>query len=189
MMTEDQILTGSIKKQPAAQEAFYDRFCPRMLGVCYRFAKNRDDAEDMMQEGFIKVFSQLQNFRNEGSLEGWVRRIMVNTCINYIKKNKKFTDTIDLAAANEMHTNANYVPSLLQAKEIVECIRMLPIGYRTVLNLYAIEGYSHKEIGDILEIAESSSRSQYTRARALLENILIDKNIISKNQYKYNYSK
>jgi RNA polymerase sigma factor (sigma-70 family) len=188
-MTEEQMLTGSIKNNAAAQEAFYEQFSARMLAVCYRFAKNREDAEDMLQEGFIKIFSQLHQFRNEGALEGWIRRIIVHTCINVLKKNKKFADTVDVIYATEYHTNNDYVPSILQAKQIVECIRMLPVGYKTVLNLYAIEGYSHKEIGEFLEIAESSSRSQYTRARAMLEGILIDKKIIEKNQFKYNYSR
>jgi RNA polymerase sigma factor (sigma-70 family) len=188
-MTEEQMLVGCIKNNTAAQDALYNRFSPRMLAVCYRYAKNRDDAEDMLQESFIKVFSQLHQFRNEGALEGWIRRIVVHTCINVIKKNKKFSDTIDITYANELHTQADFVPSILQAKQIIECIRALPTGYRTVLNLYAIEGYSHKEIGDILEIAESSSRSQYTRARAMLESILIKQNIIDKNQFKFNYTK
>jgi RNA polymerase sigma factor (sigma-70 family) len=188
-MTEEQMLAGSVKNNAAAQEAFYERFSPRMLAVCYRFAKNREDAEDMLQEGFIKIFSQLQQYRNEGALEGWIRRIVVHTCINFLKKNKKFSDTVDLMYLHDYATNENLVPSILQAKQIVECIRMLPLGYRTVLNLYAIEGYAHKEIGEILEIGESSSRSQYTRAKAMLEGILIKRNIIDKNQYKNNFGK
>ncbi len=188
-MTEEQMLAGSVKNNAAAQEAFYERFSPRMLGVCYRFAKNREDAEDMLQEAFIKIFTQLHQYRNEGSLEGWVRRIIVHTCINVLKKNKKFSDTVDLVYANEFYTKEDYVPSIIQAKQIVECIRMLPLGYRTVLNLYAIEGYSHKEIGEILEIGESSSRSQYTRAKSMLEGILLNRKIIDKNQYRNNYTK
>jgi RNA polymerase sigma factor (sigma-70 family) len=188
-MTEEQMLTGSIRNNAAAQEAFYDRFSPRMLGVCYRFAKSREDAEDMLQEGFIKIFTQLNQYRNEGSLEGWIRRVIVHTCINVLKKNKKFTDTVDLIHAHGFYTNEDLVPSLLQAKQIVECIRSLPLGYRTVLNLYAIEGYSHKEIGEMLEIGESTSRSQYTRAKAMLEEILVKRNIMDKAQYKNNYIK
>jgi RNA polymerase sigma factor (sigma-70 family) len=188
-MTEEQMLTGSVKNNAAAQEAFYERFSPRMLGVCYRFAKNREDAEDMLQEGFIKVFLQLQQYRGEGALEGWIRRIIVHTCINFLKKNKKFSDTVDLMHVHDYCTNENLVPSIMQAKQIVECIRMLPLGYRTVLNLYAIEGYAHKEIGEILEIGESSSRSQYTRAKSMLEGILINRNIIGKYQYKNNLGK
>jgi RNA polymerase sigma factor (sigma-70 family) len=188
-MTEEQMLTGSIRNNAAAQEAFYDRFSPRMLGVCYRFAKSREDAEDMLQEGFIKIFAQLDQFRGEGSLEGWIRRVIVHTCINVLKKNKKFADTVDIMYAQGFHTNEDLVPSLLQAKQIVECIRSLPLGYRTVLNLYAIEGYSHKEIGIMLEVGESTSRSQYTRAKAMLEEILIKQKVMDKSQYKNNYGR
>jgi RNA polymerase sigma factor (sigma-70 family) len=188
-MTEEQMLVGSVRNNATAQEAFYNRFSPRMLGVCYRFAKSREDAEDMLQEGFVKIFTQLHQYRNEGALEGWIRRIIVHTCINILKKNKKFSDTVDLVNANNLHTNENYVPSILQAKEVTECIRLLPIGYRTVLNLYAIEGYSHKEIGDMLEVGESTSRSQYTRAKAMLEEVLIKRCVIEKGQYKNNLGK
>ncbi len=188
-MTEEQMLAGTIKNNAAAQEALYDRYSPRMLAVCYRFAKSREDAEDMLQEGFIKIFTQLHQYRNEGALEGWIRRIIVHTCINVLKKNKKFSETVDLIHANSFHTNEDLVPSIMQAKQVVECIRMLPLGYKTVLNLYAIEGYSHKEIGFMLDIEESTSRSQYTRARAMLEDILVKKRIIDKSQYKTNYSK
>ena len=179
-MTEEIMLQGCLDNLATAQEALYNRFSPRMLGVCYRYAHNREDAEDMMQEGFIKVYSQIHQFRGSGALEGWIRRIIVHTCINVIKKNKKFSDSVDLVHASAMQINENNIPSMLQAKQVVECIRLLPIGYRTVLNLYAIEGFSHKEIGSILDIEESTSRSQYTRARALLEEILIKKKILQK---------
>ncbi len=188
-MTEEQMLAGTIKNNAAAQEALYDRYSPRMLAVCYRFAKSREDAEDMLQEGFIKIFTQLHQYRNEGALEGWIRRIIVHTCINVLKKNKKFSETVDLIHAHAFHTNEDMVPSIMQAKQVVECIRMLPLGYKTVLNLYAIEGYSHKEIGNMLDIEESTSRSQYTRAKAMLEEILVKKHIIDKSQYKNNYGK
>src|SRR6476660_3037789 len=183
-MTEEQMLAGSIKNNAAAQEALYNKFSPRMLGVCYRFARNREDAEDMLQEGFIKVFTQMHQFRNQGALEGWIRRIIVHTCINILKKNKKFADSVDLIHANSIHLNENNIPSILQAKQVVESIRLLPLGYRTVLNLYAIEGFSHKEIAAILDIEESTSRSQYTRAKAMLEDILLKKKILQKPREK-----
>lgn len=179
-MTEEQMLAGSKKNNASAQEELYNRFSPRMLGVCYRFAKNREDAEDMLQEGFIKVFTQLHQYRNEGALEGWIRRIIVHTCINILKKNKKFSESVDIIHAKTIHTNEDFIPSIMQAKQIVECIRLLPMGYRTVLNLYALEGYSHREIGFLLEIEESTSRSQYTRAKAMLEDVLVKRNIINK---------
>ena len=186
-MTEEQMLSGSIRNNASAQEAFYNKFSPKMLGVCYRFAKNREDAEDMLQEGFIKIFTQLHQCRNEGALEGWIRRIIVHTCINIIKKNKKFNESVDIIHAHSIHIKEDMIPSIMQAKQVVECIRMLPIGYRTVLNLYAIEGYSHKEIASMLDIEESTSRSQYTRAKAMLEDILTKKKIIQKPAAKILY--
>jgi RNA polymerase sigma-70 factor (ECF subfamily) len=183
-MTEELMLAGCLRNNAASQEALYNRFSPRMLGVCYRFAKNREDAEDMLQEGFIKVFTQMHQYRNEGALEGWIRRIIVHTCINNLKKNKKFSDSLDIIHANSVHVNEEMIPSIMQAKQVVECIRMLPLGYRTVLNLYAIEGFPHKEIAGMLDIEESTSRSQYTRAKAMLEEILIRKKIIQKPKEK-----
>jgi len=179
-MTEELLLAGCLKNNASAQEALYNRFSPRMLGVCYRFGKNREDAEDMLQEGFIKVFTQMHQYRNEGALEGWIRRIIVHTCINNLKKNKKFSDSLDIIHAHSVYINEEMIPSIMQAKQVVECIRMLPLGYRTVLNLYAIEGFPHKDIAAMLDIEESTSRSQYTRAKAMLEEILIRKKIIHK---------
>jgi len=186
-MTEELMLNGCLRNNASAQEALYDRFSPRMLGVCYRYAKNREDAEDMLQEGFIKVFTQIHQYRNEGALEGWIRRIIVHTCINILKKNKKFSDSVDIAHAHSIHVREEMIPSIMQAKQVVECIRALPLGYKTVLNLYAIEGYSHKEIAFMLDIEESTSRSQYTRAKAMLEEILIRKKIIQKQVKKTNF--
>ena len=183
-MTEELMVAGCLRNNATAQEALYHRFSPKMLGVCYRFAKNREDAEDMLQEGFIKIFTQMHQYRNEGAFEGWVRRIIVHTCINILKKNKKFAENVDIIHATGVYVKEDLIPSIMQAKQVVECIRMLPMGYRTVLNLYAIEGYSHREIAQILDIEESTSRSQYTRAKAMLEDILIKKKIIHKPKQK-----
>ena len=177
-MTEDAILSGCLQNDPVAQRELYAKYSPRMLSVCYRFAHNREDAEDMLQEGFIKVFSQIHTFQNKGALEGWIRRVVVHTCINHLKKNKKFNESVDIIHASGIQVREESIPSIVQAKQIVECIRLLPLGYRTVLNLYAIEGYSHKEISVMLEVEESTSRSQYTRAKQMLEDILVKKNII-----------
>lgn len=183
-MTEEAILSGCLQNDAGAQRELYSRYSPKMLSVCYRFAHNREDAEDMLQEGFIKVFSQVHTFQNKGAFEGWIRRIMVHTCINHLKKNKKFNESVDIIYANGVQIREESVPSIVQAKQIVECIRLLPLGYRTVLNLYAIEGYSHKEISDMLDVEESTSRSQYTRAKQMLEDILIRKSIIQPSRIK-----
>ncbi len=177
-MTEQAILVGCLKNDSTAQRELYNRYSPKMLSVCYRFSNNREDAEDMLQEGFIKIFTQINSFQNKGAFEGWVRKIIIHTCINFLKKNKKFKESIDLDEATYLAIKEETVPSIMQARQVVECIRLLPIGYKTVLNLYALEGYSHKEIADILDIEESTSRSQYTRAKVMLESILLKKKII-----------
>lgn len=179
-MTEEAIVQGCLKNNPAAQKELYMTYSAKMLAVCYRYAHKREDAEDMLQEGFIKVFSQIHTFENRGAFEGWIRRIMVHTCINTLKKNKKFNESVDIIHATSLQVREETVPSIIQAKQVVECIRLLPIGYRTVLNLYAVEGFSHREIGEMLDIEESTSRSQYTRAKAMLEEILIRKKILQK---------
>jgi len=186
-MTEEAILQGCLHNQPVAQRELYNRFSPKMLAVCYRFAHNREDAEDMLQEAFIKVFSQIHTFQNKGAFEGWIRRIIVHTCINHLKKNKRFNESVDIINASSIQVREESIPSIVQAKQIVECIRLLPIGYRTVLNLYAIEGYSHKEIAGMLDIEESTSRSQYTRAKQMLEDILLKKKIIQRPKEKLDW--
>ena len=183
-MTEEALLQGCLKNNAVAQRELYERYSPKMMAVCYRYAHSREDAEDMLQEGFIKVFSQIHSFENRGAFEGWIRRIIVHTCINILKKNKKFSESVDLIHASSLQVREENIPSIIQAKQVIECIRVLPIGYRTVLNLYAIEGYSHKEIAGMLDIEESTSRSQYTRAKAMLEDVLIKKNILHKPKEK-----
>jgi len=185
-MTEESIIKGCLQKDPLAQRELYNQFSSKMLSVCYRFAQNREDAEDMLQEGLVKVFSQIHTFQNKGAFEGWIRRIIVHTCINFLKRNKKFSDHVDIENAFYLQVKEESIASIMQAKQVIDCIRLLPIGYRTVLNLYAIEGYSHKEVGELLDIGESTSRSQYTRAKVMLENILIQKKIIDQPSKKFN---
>ncbi|HQS24930.1 RNA polymerase sigma factor [Sediminibacterium sp.] len=187
-MTEQTILVGCLNNDPSAQRELYNRYSPKMLSVCYRFGNSREDAEDMLQEGFIKIFTQIHTFQNKGAFEGWIRRIIVHTCINFLKKNKKFSNSIDLDQADYLEVKEETMPSVMQARQIIECIRQLPLGYRTVLNLYAMEGYSHKEIADMLDIEESTSRSQYTRAKVMLEGILIKKRIIEQPRERFNWA-
>jgi RNA polymerase sigma factor (sigma-70 family) len=182
-MTEEAILKGCLNNNATAQRELYNKYSSKMLAVCYRYGHNREDAEDMLQEGFIKVFLQIHTFESRGAFEGWIRRIIVHTCINILKKNKKFNESVDIIYATGIQVREESIPAIIQAKQVVECIRLLPVGYRTVLNLYAVEGYSHREIADMLDIEESTSRSQYTRAKAMLEDILIRKRIIQKPKH------
>src|SRR6201986_5618916 len=116
-MTEDAILQGCLKNESAAQRELYNRYSPKMLAVCYRFAHNREDAEDMLQEGFIKVFTQMHSFQNKGAFEGWIRRIIVHTCINFLKKYKKFNDNVELTEASYLQVKEETIPSVMQAKQ------------------------------------------------------------------------
>ena len=184
-MTEQAIIAGCLQNDAASQRELFNRCSPKMLSVCYRFAQNREDAEDMLQEGFIKVFTQMHTFQNKGSFEGWIRRIMVHTSINFLKKYKKFTESLDLTSAENLEVKEESIASIMQSKQVIECIRLLPVGYKTVLNLFAIEGYSHREISSLLDIEESTSRSQYTRAKNMLSNILIKKRIIEAPKEKF----
>lgn len=168
-MTDHSLLIKNcLKGKPAAQKQLYQEFAPVMLGICYRYTKSLPDAEDILQEGFVRVFKFLNQYNKEGELGAWIRRIMVNTALNYLKKSRKYQ--YDLLFDNtELHIVTNEDPEvLLQAKELAELIRQLPTGYQTIFNLHAIEGFSHVEIGQLLGITDTTSRSQYMRARQLL---------------------
>lgn len=166
----DKSLIEELKKNNRkAQESFYRFFAPKMFGVCLRFSVDNTEAEDIMQEGFIRVFRYIKDYRGDGSLEGWVRRTMVNTAINHYKRRIKrsFTKPIEHAGL-AAGFNANIIEQM-SANELLELIKRLPTGYRTVFNLNVIEGYTHKEIGEMLGISENTSKSQLSRARASLQ--------------------
>jgi RNA polymerase sigma-70 factor (ECF subfamily) len=177
VMDDLQLVKECLKEKPAAQRQLYDLFARPMLSICYRYTKSTSDAEDVLQEGFVKVFRNLHQYKSQGPLGGWIRRIMVTTAINYLKKNARYQT--ELVFPDEyMHVAANdHHPELrMEAKELADLIRQLPPGYQTIFNLYAVEGFNHVEIGKILGIQESTSRSQYARARALLIQWIEQKN-------------
>lgn len=167
-MDHQKLVNECLKGRASAQKQLYGLFAESMLGVCYRYTKSMSDAEDVLQEGFIKVFRNLHQFKFEGELGGWIRRIMVNTAINYLKKNSRYQAELSFTDPG-LHPVTDENPELyLNAKELAELIRQLPTGYQTIFNMHAIEGFSHVEIGKILGINEGTSRSQYSRARNLL---------------------
>ncbi|MBU3928383.1 MAG: RNA polymerase sigma factor [Bacteroidetes bacterium] len=158
-----------LRNDKKAQEAFYQQLAPKMYGVCLRFALDKDDAADILQDGFIRVFVHLKDFRGEGSLEGWVRRTIVNTAINYYNKKIKQGVKTDLDQVKETNQTRSLVVENMSTRELLNMINELPDGYRTVFNLNIIEGYTHKEIGEMLGISENTSKSQLSRARASLQ--------------------
>ncbi|GAB4091259.1 RNA polymerase sigma factor [Flaviaesturariibacter terrae] len=167
-MDNRELVKAALKGKPSAQKALYDRFAPDMLAVCYRYTKSTHDAEDLLQEGFVRVFLNLQQYRFEGELGGWIRRIMVHTALNYLKRKSPYNSGFSFES-DHLHPVAPDDPGVtLDAKDLAALIRQLPTGYQAIFNLYAVEGYSHAEIGQLLGIQEGTSRSQYARARALL---------------------
>jgi|SRR5690606_6029978 len=138
-----------------------------MLGLCMRYARNREEAEDILQTGFVKVFTQIDSFRGDGPFEGWIRRVMVNTAIASYRKNGRSIQVAELSEADS-HSHDVGIDSL-DCEDLLSIIRTLPVGYRLVFNMYAIEGYSHKEIAEALQISEGASKSQLSRARGWLQ--------------------
>lgn len=182
-MDHHKLVKDCLRNRLPAQRQLYELFAPPMLGVCYRYTKSMADAEDVLQEGFVKVFRYLHQYKGDGELGAWIRRIMVTTAINYLKKNARYQS--ELVFPDEpLHAVATDNPELrLEAKELAAFIRQLPPGYQTIFNLHAVEGYTHVQIGEMLGIQEGTSRSQYARARALLVSWLRKANTIKNSVY------
>jgi RNA polymerase sigma-70 factor (ECF subfamily) len=163
-----QLLKDCLKRKPEAQKRLYELFAPSMLGVCFRYTKSLSDAEEVLQEGFIKVFTRLNQFKGDGELAAWIRKIMVNTALNFLKTNHRYRYDLSFDEM-PLHVVSTENPEVnLHAKELAELIRQLPTGFQTIFNLHAVEGYKHLEIASMLGISEGTSRSQYARARVLL---------------------
>lgn len=177
-MTERELIEKCKQKDPLAQQALYDKYCRRFKGVCLRYANYELEADDMLQDSFIKIFEKISTYNYSGSFEGWMRRIVVNTALDHIKRNKKYASDIDFEQVDFYRRVHSLIVEKMEAKELLKIIATIPQGYRTVFNLYAIEGYSHKEIAEMLGITESTSKSQYSRAKQYIQEILKKKNII-----------
>ena len=162
-------LEACINGNRKAQKQLYEKYASRLFGTCLRYAKNPTDAEDILQEGFIKIFKYLNDFRNEGHLEGWMRKIMVTTALNFYKKKNLLNKNVDLENMSPVSASEPDAISILSKDELLSLIQQLPDGYRMVFNLYSIEGYSHKKIGEMLDISINTSKSQLSRARISLQ--------------------
>ncbi|WP_294859189.1 RNA polymerase sigma factor [uncultured Fluviicola sp.] len=156
------------KGNSKAQRALFDKFAPKMMAVCQRYLRNTQEAEDVLQDGFVKVFQKIVDFKMEGSLEGWIRRIVVNTALDTIRKNKKLLDDVQVEEVQYKVSFTDHQFDGMDLAQLMKLIDGMPDGYRIVFNMFAIEGYSHKEIADTLGVTENTSKSQYSRARAFL---------------------
>ncbi len=166
MIDLSKIIERCRKNDRKAQKELYDVYSPLLLGICIRYSKSKSEAEDVLQEGFIRIFTKMNDFSGKGSFEGWMRRIIVNTAISYYHKNKKHNENYDISEIKETQTeNHEMYESPFTKEELLSVINSLPEGYKVVFNLYAIEGYKHKDIAEMLEISVNTSKSQYSRAK------------------------
>lgn len=171
-MDDETLVQNCVSGNAEAQRELFDRFSPLMLGVAMRYMKDKARAEDVLQDGFIKVYKNIHRFKHRGSLEGWIRRIIVNTALDQIRKNKKRQRDLHLDDSVFEISQKSDAVGKLEAEVLMEIIQQLPEGYRVVFNMFAIEGYSHKEIAKTLKVSESTSKSQYSRAKSALRKAL-----------------
>lgn len=172
------MIVSASKGDRRAQHQLYELFSPKMLGVCRQYLKNNDLAEEVMLSGFFKMFTHLKDFKNEGSFEGWIRRIMVNESISQLRKDKKLHFISETEIENTAE-HSTFIETELEEADIQKMIDSLPDGYKTVFILYAVEGYKHSEIGELLQINENTSKTQLFKARKMLQNMVKQQNNLS----------
>ena len=174
MLSLEELIVECKKQNRIAQKELYNKYAPLLLGICVRYAKDSSEAEDVLQEGFIKIFDKIEKYDNKGSFEGWIRRLMVNTAISNYRKNLKRYYKLDIEEPVVQGLSSAWTGSDYTKDELMGVIKSLPDGYRMVFNLYAIEGYKHKEIAELLEINETTSKSQYSRAKKQIQLKLVE---------------
>lgn len=171
-MDDKKLVNECLKGSSIAQKKLFEKYAPKMMYVCLRYMKETEPAEDALQEAFIKVFNSLPKYQYDGSFEGWIRRIAVNCCLDALRKNKQHLTDMRMDDVDYKLVSPELASDDLEAEDLLKLIHGLPKGYQAVFNLFAIEGYSHKEIADLLSISEETSKSQYFRARAFLKKFL-----------------
>lgn len=166
--TESQLVAALKRGESRAHKVVYERYAGKMLAVCTRYCSNRDDAEEVMLDGFMRVFEKIEQFREDGSFEGWIRRVMVTESLMFLRKSKQWRQETSIDDVT-VEPDYEWADTALNESDLLRIVNQLPDGYRTIFNLYAIEGYSHAEIAEMLGISEGTSKSQLSRARAILQ--------------------
>ena len=174
LYSDSELIQGCKNNDRKYQELLYRKFAKKMYGICLSYAKDRSMAQEILQDGFVKVFKKIDTFKEQGPLEGWIRRIITNTALDHLRKKSKLYEFIDDNKEVEEERMDNSILENINADGIFSMIKQLPEGAKAVFNLYAVEGYSHKEIAEKLEITEGTSKSQFKRARSLLKTLLRD---------------
>jgi RNA polymerase sigma-70 factor (ECF subfamily) len=183
-MSDEELLAGCLKKNTDAQKALFAKYGERMMGLCLRYAGSREEAQDYLQEGFIKVFDKLGQYNGTGALGGWISTVMVNTALIQIRKKKREGYSEDIDEMYDLSNSDYNVLDKMSAAELMQLVTEMPAGYRTVFNLFAIEGYSHKEIAERMKITESTSKTQFHKAKAYLKKQIEELNSLSSHKVK-----
>lgn len=173
-MNEEILVKKCIEGDNRAQKKLFDLFAPKLFGVCLRYMKDHNLAQDTLQDGFVKIFTKLSDYNGKGSFEGWMRRIVVNTCLDQLRKDQKLKMNTSIDDVSFLVKDNHWIEEELTAKDLLKLVESLPDGYRVVFNMFAIEGYSHKEIAEQLNISENTSKSQFSRAKSHLRKKLIE---------------
>jgi RNA polymerase sigma-70 factor (ECF subfamily) len=179
-MTEEEIVKGCLRGDAGSQKALYEQHAGRMMSLCLRYMGSRQEAEDVFQEGFVRVFEKLHQFSGTGNLGGWIRMVIVNTALVQLRKNRKMNYDDSLEANEQSNAGDPEVLSAISHAELMALIGSMPSGYRTVFNLFAVEGYGHKEISEMLGISENTSKTQFLKARNFLSKKLSYKELLGK---------
>ncbi|MGZ4035971.1 MAG: RNA polymerase sigma factor [Bacteroidia bacterium] len=176
------MINGCVSNKREFQKLLYQKFAGKMLSLCFRYFKNREEAEDVLQDGFIKIFKNIDKYQGTGSFEGWIKRIMVNTALEELRKKKKEFITQDIDELYIQPESVDKTDDSVNTKDLIRYIQALPEGYKLVFNLFVIEGYSHGEIGQMLNINEGTSKSQLSKARAYLQKMMSEQDKIQKTE-------
>ena len=168
-MDENQLIAGCLNGDRNCQKKLYDVYSRKMMGVCLRYAGDWETARDLLQDGFVRVFTSLDSYSGTGSFEGWMRMVFVNGALEYLRKRDVLRNAVEIESMYDLPDETETAVSKISADELMKIVQSLPEGFRAVFNMFAIEGYSHREIAEMLHITESTSRSQYTRARKWLQ--------------------
>lgn len=174
-MTEAEIIEGCLRKEPKAQRVFYERYAPILFGVCKRYMRNHQDAEDALCEGLFKALNNLEKYSGVGNFVGWLRRVSTNECLMMLRRQHNFKDTTNELGNLQIAEDSPSAVEELSAREILALLDALPVGYRTVFNLYVLEGYKHREIAELLGISINTSKSQLILAKRRLKELLEEK--------------
>jgi len=171
-MEDRTLIDGCIKGESRYQKQLYEKYAPAMMSICFRYVREKETAYDLLQDGFVTLFTKIHTYSGNGSFPAWVKKIFVNTALEYLRRNDIFKFSAEIESAHHLEDTDFSVFEQMSASELLECIERLPDGCRIVFNMYAIEGYSHAEIAQMLNIQESASRTRYVRARQFLQNMV-----------------